>query len=96
MEDDNQPSGITIYANGDTPEENEECINTVSKDPKKKMIVDFPGVNAPIPVNANQNRWANPNHTPVSFTYSNNNRPLNHEIRSFSELQSGVHSYNHS
>ncbi|KAI3730551.1 hypothetical protein L1987_61722 [Smallanthus sonchifolius] len=91
LEDDNHPSGIIIYANGDTKEENNECINTISEDPKMKMIVDFLGINAPIPVNADQNCWANPNLKPVSFnSYSSNNRPIINRIHSFP----GGHSHN--
>ncbi|KAL8258133.1 hypothetical protein R6Q59_030174 [Mikania micrantha] len=92
LEDDNQPSGINIYSNIDTKEENEERINTSSKDPERKMTVDFPGINAPIPVNADQNCWTYHNIKPVSFnSYSNKNCPLNHKIGSFAELHSRGH-----
>ncbi|KAL8218591.1 hypothetical protein R6Q57_021964 [Mikania cordata] len=64
LEDDNQPSGINIYYNVDIKEENEERINTSSKDPERKMTVDFPGINTPIPVNADQNRWTYHNFKP--------------------------------
>lgn len=60
LEEQDQPSGIIIHGKGDTKEENEQCVDTISTNSKRKMSVDFPGINAPIPLKANQNIWATP------------------------------------
>ncbi|KAF5183745.1 Zinc finger cchc domain-containing protein [Thalictrum thalictroides] len=54
-----QPSGITIYADEKTKdgEEDGEILDTNNPEPKKKMTVEFPGINAPIPENADERRW---------------------------------------
>ncbi|XP_022719021.1 uncharacterized protein LOC111277108 isoform X2 [Durio zibethinus] len=59
-DDEDQPSGITIYADGETNEEEEdgEIAEMVHSEPKRKMTVKFPGINAPIPVEADEKRWA--------------------------------------
>lgn len=84
LEDDDQPSGIMIFSNGDTKEENEKCVNSNLKEPKRKMTVDFPGINAPIPVNANKTRWAAHNSRLTGFKSCSNNikKSLNHRVES--------------
>ncbi|XP_057993447.1 uncharacterized protein LOC110671573 isoform X2 [Hevea brasiliensis] len=59
-DDEDQPSGITIFADEDVKEEQEdgEIIETDCPDPPKKMAVEFPGINAPIPENADERLWA--------------------------------------
>ncbi|KAJ7971186.1 Zinc finger CCHC domain-containing protein 8 [Quillaja saponaria] len=59
-DDEDQPSGITIYADGDITEEQEdgEIIETDYPKPKRKMTVEFPGMNAPIPENSDKRLWA--------------------------------------
>lgn len=63
IEDEDQPSGITIYADekiqedyedGELPERGEP------EPPERRMTVEFPGINAPIPENADYRRWATP------------------------------------
>ncbi|XP_030952719.1 uncharacterized protein LOC115975839 isoform X2 [Quercus lobata] len=55
-----QPSGITIYADGENKEEQEdgEIVEAGYPEPQRKMSVPFPGVNGPIPENANERLWA--------------------------------------
>ncbi|XP_065854598.1 uncharacterized protein [Euphorbia lathyris] len=55
-----QPSGITIFADEDAKEEEEdgEIIETEYPELPKKMTVEFPGINAPIPENADERAWA--------------------------------------
>lgn len=55
-----QPSGITIYADGENKEEQEdgEIVEAGYPEPWRKMSVPFPGVNGPIPENANERLWA--------------------------------------
>ncbi|PWA69996.1 PSP, proline-rich [Artemisia annua] len=60
LEEQDQPSGIIIHGKGDTTEEDEQCVDTISTNSKRKMSVDFPGINAPIHVKANKNIWATP------------------------------------
>ncbi|KDO58920.1 hypothetical protein CISIN_1g007230mg [Citrus sinensis] len=59
-EDDDQPSGITIYADGEIKEgqEDGEIIETGRPASKRKMTTEFPGINAPIPENADERLWA--------------------------------------
>ncbi|GAY46217.1 hypothetical protein CUMW_095280 [Citrus unshiu] len=59
-EDDDQPSGITIYADREIKEgqEDGEIIETGSPASKRKMTTEFPGINAPIPENADERLWA--------------------------------------
>lgn len=59
-EDNDQPSGITIYADGEVKEgqEDGEIIETGHPSSKRKMTIGFPGINAPIPENADERLWA--------------------------------------
>ncbi|KAL9226001.1 hypothetical protein vseg_001861 [Gypsophila vaccaria] len=61
LKEEDQPSGIAIFGDDKTQ------VGDVRNDPplgvqktQKKMMVDFPGINAPIPKNADQNLWAIP------------------------------------
>ncbi|KAJ6369739.1 hypothetical protein OIU76_028061 [Salix suchowensis] len=58
-DDEDQPSGITIFADGDVEEEQEdgEIMETDHPEPPRKMSIEFPGINAPIPANADQRLW---------------------------------------
>lgn len=60
-EEEDQLSGIAIFGN----EENQNVDSTIDlpldvKKSQKKMSVDFPGINAPIPENADQKIWTAP------------------------------------
>ncbi|XP_052203045.1 uncharacterized protein LOC127808508 [Diospyros lotus] len=59
-QDEDQPSGIIIFTEEDSMEEKEdgEILETNIPQPPRKMSVKFPGVNAPIPEKADENRWA--------------------------------------
>ncbi|MQL82833.1 hypothetical protein Taro_015303 [Colocasia esculenta] len=60
-EDEDQPSGLTIYADEETGAEYEEGElpeKGEAEPPEKKMTVEFPGVNAPVPENADLRLWA--------------------------------------
>ncbi|GAA0174850.1 RNA metabolism protein [Lithospermum erythrorhizon] len=68
LEDLNQPSGITIFADEEKIQretEEGEILEVGYPEPPKKMSpetprktnVEFPGVNAPIPENADRRRW---------------------------------------
>ncbi|KAK9750517.1 hypothetical protein RND81_02G202400 [Saponaria officinalis] len=61
LQEEDQPSGIAIFGGDETQ------VGDVRNDPpldpqktKKKEMIDFPGINAPIPKNADQNLWATP------------------------------------
>ncbi|CAH9110986.1 unnamed protein product [Cuscuta epithymum] len=57
-EEDNLPSGITIFGNDETTEEADAReILERSAEPPKKMSVRFPGINAPIPENVDKRHW---------------------------------------
>ncbi|XVE77448.1 hypothetical protein DITRI_Ditri13aG0063600 [Diplodiscus trichospermus] len=59
-DDEDQPSGITIYGDEETNEgqEDGEITEMVHSEPQRKMAVEFPGINAPIPVEADEKLWA--------------------------------------
>lgn len=57
-EEEDQPSGITIFAYEEIGEQDEGNLKSEDKKPFKKMTVDFPGINALIPENADQRKWA--------------------------------------
>ncbi|KAF6160861.1 hypothetical protein GIB67_041915 [Kingdonia uniflora] len=63
-DNEDQPSGITIFTEEEiTKEEREEqedgeILGTNNPEPQKKMSVTFPGINAPIPENADEKRWS--------------------------------------
>lgn len=62
-DDEDQPSGIIIHGGVETKVEQEdgEIIETdhlEPPEPQRKMTVEFPGVNAPIPENADERVWA--------------------------------------
>ncbi|MCD7446650.1 hypothetical protein HAX54_013325 [Datura stramonium] len=61
-EDEDLPSGITIFADEENTEETEEgeILDKSFPKPPRKMSVDFPGVNAPIPEHADERRWEAP------------------------------------
>ncbi|KAL3813539.1 hypothetical protein ACJIZ3_014807 [Penstemon smallii] len=60
-DEDDQPSGITIFGDESNKEEGEEgeiLDASYTAEPSKKKSVDFPGINAPIPENADGWLWA--------------------------------------
>ncbi|KAA8547831.1 hypothetical protein F0562_004260 [Nyssa sinensis] len=68
-EDEDQPSGITIFADEESKEAKEdgeiletdypeEILETDYPELPRKMSVEFPGINAPIPENADERCWA--------------------------------------
>ncbi|XP_062106345.1 uncharacterized protein LOC133817761 [Humulus lupulus] len=59
-DDEDQPSGIIIFGDGDImkdEQEDGEIIETPSE-AKRKKSVEFPGINGPIPENADERLWA--------------------------------------
>ncbi|XP_051117637.1 uncharacterized protein LOC127242217 [Andrographis paniculata] len=61
VNEEDQPSGLTIFGEEDTKEEGEEGeILDVGLPKPSKMSVKFPGINAPIPENADERLWASP------------------------------------
>ncbi|CAK7335081.1 unnamed protein product [Dovyalis caffra] len=58
-DDEDRPSGITIFDDGEVKEEQEdgEIMETDLPEPQRKMSVEFPGINAAIPENADQRLW---------------------------------------
>ncbi|XP_020088715.1 uncharacterized protein LOC109710502 isoform X3 [Ananas comosus] len=62
VENEDQPSGIKIYADGEEEKEEYEEGELPEKgepiSPETIMTVEFPGINAPIPENADQWLWA--------------------------------------
>ncbi|XP_010552328.1 PREDICTED: uncharacterized protein LOC104822697 isoform X2 [Tarenaya hassleriana] len=60
--DDDHPSGITIFGEEETrveeSEDGEIAEKTSPQEPAKKVTVEFPGINAPIPESADERLWA--------------------------------------
>ncbi|GFY96035.1 proline-rich spliceosome-associated (PSP) family protein [Actinidia rufa] len=82
-----QPSGITIFADEENKKgEDGEISETNHSEPPKKMSVEFPGINAPIPENADERRWTS---GPSSSSSSRNRsrHRLNHSSESISSAQ---------
>lgn len=58
-DDEDEPSGITIFTDKDMEEQEDgEIVGADSSQPKRKMSVEFPGINAPIPEKADERLWA--------------------------------------
>ncbi|XP_011099291.1 zinc finger CCHC domain-containing protein 8 [Sesamum indicum] len=76
-----QPSGITIFGDETNHEEGEEGeILDSYMEPPRKMTVEFPGINAPIPENADERLWA-----PVSSTVNPSSEHPHHRDNHSSE-----------
>ncbi|KAL1807038.1 hypothetical protein ACET3Z_030106 [Daucus carota] len=58
VEDSDQPSGITIFDDDESCQQKEITEEVVVVEPGRTRSVSFPGINAPIPENADQSRWA--------------------------------------
>ncbi|XP_027357852.1 uncharacterized protein LOC113867079 isoform X2 [Abrus precatorius] len=59
VDDEDQPSGITIYTDREIAEQEDgEIMEADCSKPKRKMTVEFPGINAPIPENADERLWS--------------------------------------
>ncbi|KAL2904961.1 Zinc finger CCHC domain-containing protein 8 [Bienertia sinuspersici] len=74
--EEDQPSGIAIY--GDEETKNVDTSNDLPLDARtfqKKMTVNFPGINAPIPENADLKKWFAPvGPTPDSSWHHSDNK----------------------
>lgn len=61
VEDEDKPSGITIFGDGEAKADHEEGElpekGDPSSPPRKKMTVEFPGINAPVPENGDPWLW---------------------------------------
>ncbi|KAF3782961.1 Zinc finger CCHC domain-containing protein 8 [Nymphaea thermarum] len=94
-EDEAEPSGITIYTDEKSEEACEdgeilETDNSISQE-GKKMMIDFPGINAPIPENADSRCWAaspKQTHGPASGRDWSNPRSSHSEGRQFFDRRS--------
>ncbi|KAF5747445.1 hypothetical protein HS088_TW05G00166 [Tripterygium wilfordii] len=90
-DDEDQPSGITIYGDEDIKTETEdgEIIENDDSEQRRKMTVEFPGINAPIPENADEKRWtAGPSATSELFR-----KRSHHTVNSSSEPVGRGHYY---
>ncbi|RYR32767.1 hypothetical protein Ahy_A10g047293 isoform B [Arachis hypogaea] len=59
VDDEDEPSGITIYTDREIAEQEDgEIVEVDYSKPKRKMTIEFPGINAPIPKNADDKLWA--------------------------------------
>lgn len=68
MDEEDQPSGITIFGDEDIrDQEDGEILEANYPKEKRKMTVKFPGINAPIPENADEKLWsAGPSSSDIS------------------------------
>ncbi|XP_022735313.1 zinc finger CCHC domain-containing protein 8-like [Durio zibethinus] len=98
-DDEDQPSGITIYADGETNEGwgDGEIAEMVHPERQMKMTVEFPGINAPIPVEADEKLWSpgpsssessrNRLHNRLNHSSEPGSRELHHEQRYFGDFK---------
>ncbi|CAJ1964641.1 unnamed protein product, partial [Sphenostylis stenocarpa] len=76
VDDEDQPSGIIIYTDREIAEQEDGEIMESESDsskPKRRMTVKFPGINAPIPENADERLWGSgvgPSSSDISRTLS--------------------------
>ncbi|XP_077253714.1 uncharacterized protein LOC143892742 isoform X2 [Tasmannia lanceolata] len=72
-----EPSGITIFADEETKAEHEdgEIMEAGEPEAQKKMTVEFPGINGPIPENADQRRWTASSGPSGLDSYKNRQHP---------------------
>ncbi|KAG5112032.1 hypothetical protein JHK82_035301 [Glycine max] len=74
VDDEDQPSGITIYTDREiADQEDGEIMEADASKPKRKKTVKFPGINAPIPDNADERLWgtrAGPSSSDISRNLS--------------------------
>ncbi|KAJ4833254.1 hypothetical protein Tsubulata_005087 [Turnera subulata] len=89
--DEDQPSGITIFTDEDDQLEQEdgEIIGMGNPEPPKKKSVDFPGINAPIPENADERLWEVGS---SGFDFRNQSH---HKMNHYSEPMSWRHNTEH-
>ncbi|MCL7040266.1 hypothetical protein MKW94_003433 [Papaver nudicaule] len=78
-DDEDQASGIKIYLDEKTRIDQEDGELSETDEPeqpeqKKKMSVEFPGINAPIPENADERRWASSQAVSSFDPYRNSHR----------------------
>ncbi|KAL1538890.1 zinc finger CCHC domain-containing protein 8-like [Salvia divinorum] len=71
-----QPSGITIFGDDTSKDENEEgeILDASFAEPLRKMTVKFPGLNAPVPENADERLWASNSLSSNPSRYSSHQR----------------------
>ncbi|KAH9616904.1 hypothetical protein KSS87_002887 [Heliosperma pusillum] len=75
-EDEKLPSGITIFADEEVKDDKEdgEILEAELGDTPKKMSVNYPGLNAPIPKNADEKNWAARPSNPDRYRNGDNSR----------------------
>ncbi|KAI4375236.1 hypothetical protein MLD38_013131 [Melastoma candidum] len=78
---DSQPSGIVMYAEeeGKVGEEEGE-ISEFEAGPPKKMTIEFPGINAPVPENADEWRWTARTSRSESSRFRSHDRTSNYSL----------------
>ncbi|XP_063937481.1 uncharacterized protein LOC108196025 [Daucus carota subsp. sativus] len=83
-EEKDQPSGITIFAEEEESKddtEDGEILDTDSQELPKKKSVEFPGINGPIPGNADEKHWTAVHQTP-DISRERPHRRFNHSSES--------------
>lgn len=88
------PSGITIFTDGEETKQETEDGEILETDvpipaPQRKMSVEFPGINAPIPENVDERRWSCGASSSDPYRNRSNRRLNNHS----SELNSNKGNY---
>ncbi|KAI4366748.1 hypothetical protein MLD38_022585 [Melastoma candidum] len=78
---DDQPSGIVWYAAEEVKAGEEEGkISESEAGPPKKMMIEFPGINAPIPENADEWSWTARPSRSESSRYRSHDRTSNYSL----------------
>lgn len=93
--EEDQPSGITIFADEEVDTECEEGELPEKAGPtpsKKRMTVEFPGINAPIPENADNWLWGTPHSSHNQSSHPNSSRPSeSHRGSYYNHIESTDH-----
>lgn len=90
IEDSDRPSGITIFDDDESSKQKEQIGKLDVPEPGRKMSVSFPGINAPIPEDADQSRWTA---SPLQQTINSSACPSNQRSNCSAELPSRGNTY---
>ena len=86
VEDEDKPSGITIFGDGEVKEEQQHEEGELpekgeASPPRKRMTVEFPGINAPVPENGDPWLWGSAPPPPLQSSSGRHNQHSSSDSR---------------
>ncbi|VAI00601.1 unnamed protein product [Triticum turgidum subsp. durum] len=87
VEDEDKPSGITIFGDGEVKEEQQQqeegelLEKGEASSPRKRMTVGFPGINAPVPENGDPWLWGSAPPPPLQSSSGRHNQHSSSDSR---------------